>query len=335
MAGTKEGAAQRMLRRADDIQRAHPPLAFPFAVIKKFGDDRASQLAALIAYYGFFSLFPLLLVFVTVAAIVLDGNPDLQRRLIDSVLEQFPVVGNEVGGVIDKSVEQLSGSPLALTVGIVGALWTGTAVIAAAQQAMDDIWDVPRAERPGLLGRIVRAFLLLFVFAASIVLSTFLAGTGTETGWGSVVLRVISLVGLTLVSIALFAFAFRVLTAANVSWRQVLTGAVVAAVGWTALLLVGRWIVERQIGQASAVYGLFATVIGLLAWIYLAAQLFLLAGEVNVVLVRHLWPRSLAPPPLATKDHEVLASQAEEQRARPEERVDVTFAEHADEERDR
>jgi YihY family inner membrane protein len=335
MAGTKEGAAQRMLRRADDIQRAHPALAFPFAVIKKFGDDRASQLAALIAYYGFFSLFPLLLVFVTVAAFVLDGNSDLQGRLIDSVLEQFPVVGTEIGGVIDDSVEQLSGSSLALTVGIVGALWTGTAVVAAAQQAMDDIWDVPRAERPGLLGRIVRAFLLLFVFAASIVLSTFLAGTGTETGWGSVVLRGISIVGLFLVSAAVFAFAFRVLTVASVAWRQVLPGAVVAAVGWTVLLLVGSWIVERQIGRASAVYGFFASVIGLLAWIYLAAQLFLLAGEVNVVLARRLWPRSLAPPPLAPEDREALARQAEEQRVRPEERVDVTFPERVDQDGDR
>ncbi len=182
---------QRMLRRADDVQRAHPAMAFPFAVIKKFGDDRASQLAALIAYYGFFSLFPLLLVFATVAAFVLEGNPDLQQRLIDSILEQFPVVGTEIGKVINESVAQLSGSPLALTVGIVGALWTGTAVVAAAQRAMDDIWDVPRAERPGVLGRVVRAFLLLFVFAASIVLSTFLAGTGTE-GFGHLLLRGIS-----------------------------------------------------------------------------------------------------------------------------------------------
>ncbi len=134
-------------------------------------------------------------------------------------------------------------------------------------------------------------------------------------------------------SIAVFAFAFRVLTVASVAWRQVLPGAVVAAVGWTALLLVGRWIVDRQIGHASAVYGFFATVIGLLAWIYLAAQLFLLAGEVNVVLARRLWPRSLAPPPLGTKDHEVLAGQAEEQRARPEERVDVTFAEPSGDDR--
>jgi uncharacterized BrkB/YihY/UPF0761 family membrane protein len=103
----------------------------------------------------------------------------------------------------------------------------------------------------------------------------------------------------------------------------------------TVLLLVGSWIVERQIGRASAVYGFFASVIGLLAWIYLAAQLFLLAGEVNVVLASRLWPRSLAPPPLAAEDREALAGQAEEQRARPEERVDVAFPERAEHEGDR
>jgi YihY family inner membrane protein len=335
MAGSEDGAVQRMLRRADAIQHDRPVLAFPLAVLKKFGDDRASQLAALIAYYGFFSLFPLLLVFATVVAFVLDGDPDLQQRLIDSVLDQFPVVGTEIGRIINESVNQLSGSPVALTVGIVGALWTGTAVVAAAQQAMDDIWDVPRADRPGLLGRTVRAFLLLFVFAASMVLSTFLTGTGTETGWGLIAVRAISIVGLLLVSVAVFAFAFRVLTVASISWRQVLPGAIVAAVGWTVLLLVGRWIVDRQIGQASAIYGLFATVIGLLAWIYLAAQLFMLAGEVNVVWTRRLWPRSLVTPPLVETDEQVLADQAEEQRAHPEERVDVSFPERTSGGRDR
>ena len=335
MTEARDGAAQRMLRRADDLQRRHAVLAFPFAVLKKFGDDRASQLAALIAYYGFFSLFPLLLVFATVASFVLNGDPELQQRLIDNVLEQLPVVGKEIGKTIDESVNQLAGSPVALTVGIVGALWTGTAVVAAAQQAMDDIWDVPRVDRPGLVGRITRAFLLLFVFAASIVLSTFLAGTGAETGWGVMFLRAISIVGLVLVSVGMFAFAFRVLTVATVTWRQVLPGAIVPAIGWTALLMLGGWFVDRQISEASAIYGFFATVIGLLAWLYLAAQLFLLAGEVNVVWARRLWPRSLIAPPLGDEDEEVLESQAEEEQARPEERVEVKFEERASEGRDR
>jgi len=331
MTAARDGAAQRMLRRADDVQRRHTALAFPFAVLKKFGDDRASQLAALIAYYGFFSLFPLLLLFATVVAILVRDDPELRGRLLDSALSQFPVVGTRIG----ESVRELTGSPLALTVGIVGALWSGTAVVAAAQHAMDEVWDVPRVERPGLLTRVMRAFLLLFVFGASIVLSTLLVGTGGETGWSAALLKVFSLGGTVLVSVAVFAFAFRVLTVAHVRWRDVLPGAVFAAIAWTVLLMLGGWLVDQHIRHASQVYGFFAIVIGLLAWISLVAQLFLLAAEINVVRARRLWPRSLIAPPLENEDREVLASQAEEEQARREERVDVKFEERAGEGRGR
>jgi YihY family inner membrane protein len=331
MTAARGGAAQRMLRRADDLQRRHAALAFPFAVLKKFADDRASQLAALIAYYGFFSLFPLLLLFATVVAIVVRDDTALRQRLLDSALSQFPVVGTRIG----ESVRQLTGSSFALILGIVGALWSGTAVVAAAQHAMDEVWDVPRVERPRLLTRLTRALLLLFVFGASIVVSSFLAGNGGATGWNAALLKMVSLAGTVLVSVAVFAFAYRVLTVAHVSWREVLPGAVVAAIAWTILLMVGSWLVDRHIRHASQVYGFFAIVIGLLAWISLAAQVFLLAAEINVVRARHLWPRSLIAPPLAEEDREALASQAEEERARPEERVEVTFEERAGEGGDR
>jgi YihY family inner membrane protein len=316
-----DGAAQRILRRVDDAQRERPFLAFPVAVLKKFGDDRAGQRATVIAYYGFFSLFPLLLVFATVLAFVVQDDPDLRRRLLGSALAQFPVVGTRIG----ESVRELTGSPFALVVGIVGALWSGTAVVAATQQAMDDVWDVPRVERPGLLVRLLRAVLLRGVFGTSIVVSTFLAGTGAETGWSAAALKVVSLAGNVVVATAVFAFAYRVLTVARVSWRDVLPGAIVAAVAWTILLMLGSWLVDRHIRHASQVYGFFAIVIGLLAWISLVAQLFLVAAEVNVVRARRLWPRSLVAPPLVPPDREVLADQAEEERARPEETVDVTF----------
>jgi YihY family inner membrane protein len=330
MAGTGDGAAQRLVRRADAFQRRHGSLAFAVGVAKKYGDDRAGQLAALIAYYGFFSLFPLVLVFAAIAAFVLRGDPPLRQRVVASALDLFPVVGPEIGREIRHGVRALSGSPVALIVGVVGSLWTGTAVVAAAQQAMNDVWDVPRVERPGILSRLARAFLLLFVFGASIVLSTFLAGSGQETGASAVVLPAISTVGLVLASIAVFAFAYRILTVAPVSWRDVLPGAIAAGIGWSVLLMIGGWVVDRQISRASLAYGVFATVIGLLAWIYLAAQLFLVAGEVNVVRARRLWPRSLVDPPLTAQDQEVLAEQAEEQRARPQEDVEVRFRRPAD-----
>jgi membrane protein len=335
MTAARGGSAQRMLRGADDAQRRHTVLAFPFAVLKKFGDDRASHLAALIAYYGFFSIFPLLLVFATVTSFVLSENPELRDRLLDSVVDRFPVVGPDIRATIDQSVRQLSSSTFALAVGIIGALWAGTAIVAAAQNAMDEVWDVPRVERPGLLRRVMRAFLLLLVFAASIVLSTLLTGTGGGTGWNAVLLDSLAWAGTLLISVAMFSFAFRVLTVARVSWRDVLPGAIFLAVAWTILLMLGSWIVERQISRASLIYGFFAIVIGLLAWISLAAQLFLLAAEINVVRVRRLWPRSLIGAPPSEKDKEVLSSQAQEVRARPEERVDVRFDEPADEGRGR
>ena len=315
------GAAQRLLRRADAVQRRRAALAFPVAVLKKFGDDRASQLAALIAYYGFFSLFPLLLVFVTVVAIVVRDDPGLQRRLIDSALSQFPVVGTR----INQSIKELSGSSATLVVGIVGALWSGTAVVTVAQHAMDEVWDVPRAERPPILARTVRAFLLLLAFGGAIVVGAVLIGIGDGTGPAAVVLRGLSMIGLTLLSFALFAIAFRVLTVAQIRWRDVVPGSVVAAVAWTVLLMLGGWLVDREIRHASQAYGFFAIVIGLLTWIYLGAQIFVLCAEVNVVRARRLWPRSLVDPPLEETDRNVLADQAKEERARPEEHVDVRF----------
>src|SRR5262245_14442025 len=172
MTETGGGAAQRLIRRADEIQRGSPALSFPFAVLKKFSDDRAGQLAALISYFGFFSLFPLLLVFTTIVSRVVRNDPDLQQALLDSVLSKFPVVGVE----IQKNVSQLTGSTVTIVVGAAVALWAGTAVVTAAQTAMDDVWDVPRADRPGSVRRVIRALLLFLVFGGSIAISTLLTG---------------------------------------------------------------------------------------------------------------------------------------------------------------
>jgi membrane protein len=326
MSETEGGVVPRMLRRADAAQRKRPPLAFPFAVLKKFGDDRAGQMAALIAYYGFFSLFPLLLVFVTVAAFVIENDPALQQRLLDTVLSKFPVVSPG----IRQNIGSITGSPVALGVGLVLGVWSGTAVVTTTQWALDDVWDVPRAERPALPRRVLRALLMLVVLGSSIVVSTVLTAVD-----GGTLVEIVSLAGTVALSACVFAFAYRVLTVARISWHDVVPGAIVAACGWTILLMLGTWIVDRYVSQARAVYGWFAIVIGLLAWISLFAQLFLLAAEVNVVRVRRLWPRSLVEPPTAPEDRDVLTDQAQEERARPEERVDVRFEERSEESVDR
>jgi uncharacterized BrkB/YihY/UPF0761 family membrane protein len=126
-------------------------------------------------------------------------------------------------------------------------------------------------------------------------------------------------------SVGVFAVAYRVLTNAHVRWGDVVPGALLAAIVWTALLYLGGWLVDRWVRNASEAYGFFKIVIGLLTWIFLLAQVFVVAAEVNVVRARGLWPRSLVDPPLTAPDQEVLAEQAEEQRAKRDEDVDVRF----------
>jgi membrane protein len=140
---------RRLLQAVDDFQQRHRWLAFPVAVVKKYGEDQAGQRAALLAYYGFFSLFPLLLVAVTVLSLVLQGRSDLSERVVDSTLAQFPVIGDQIRDEVEGS--RLRASGLALVVGAALALWGGLGVAEAAQAAMNGIWNVPRRRYPSFL----------------------------------------------------------------------------------------------------------------------------------------------------------------------------------------
>lgn len=124
MFGTREGSddpVNGIERPARRVQQRHSSTSFPVEVVKKFGDDRASDLAALMAYFAFFSLFPLLLALVTVLGLGLRNNPSLQQRVLDSALSQFPIIGDQL------AVQGLSGSVVALVVGLAGAVWSGLA----------------------------------------------------------------------------------------------------------------------------------------------------------------------------------------------------------------
>ena len=130
----------------DGFQQRHPAAGFPLAVIYKFVDDQGAYLAALVTYYAFVSLFPLLLLLTTILGFILHGNPDLQKQIVNSTLSQFPVIGDQIG-----SPKGLSGSGIGLVVGILGSLYGGLGVAQAAQNAMNVAWGVPRNERPNPL----------------------------------------------------------------------------------------------------------------------------------------------------------------------------------------
>ena len=290
------------------------------AVAKKFLDDRASTLAALIAYYAFVSLFPLLLVFVSVLGFVLQGDPSLQEDIVDSALARIPVIGAQLGD----DVEPLTGSGVALVIGIVGALWAGLGVTLAIGRAFEAIWDVPRLEqRSGVRAR-AWGLVALAALGAALIAATAVGGLAVSGPGGPVVQRVGALVLSLLVNGAVYLAAFLLLAPHPLRIPELLPGTAVAAIGSVALQAAGGWYVERAVTRAGETYGTFALVIGLLSWFWLVSHLLLIAADVNVVLHGRLWPRSLTGE-LEAADRRVLRRAAEAARQDPRERIEVSF----------
>jgi membrane protein len=312
-------AVQGVVRRADDMQRRKPVVAFPLAVLKKFGEDRAGQLAALIAYYGFFSLFPLLLVFVTLSGILFRES-DMQDQLVDAALSQFPVIGDQLRA----NVRSLPDKGVALAIGIGGALWAGLAGIKAAQNAMDHVWDVPMKRQPNFPIALLRAVLMLLTLGVFVLLASFLGGVAAGIEDAPFAVRLGGIAGTLVLNFLIFLVAYRVLTVQDVSWRDVFVGAVFAGVVWTVLQALGGYVIGHRLESAKA-YGSFAAVIGLLTWIYLGAQVTLLGAEMNVVRARRQWPRALDPERLMEADERALRDHARVEERREEEIVEVQF----------
>jgi membrane protein len=307
----------RPVRAFDRRQQRHRWLAIPIAVLKKFSDDGAGGLAALIAYYAFFSLFPLLLAFVTILGFVLHGDPSFQHTVRKSVLSQFPIIGSDLQG------RELHGRTLSLVIALLASIWAGLGVTHAAQNAFDAVWAVPRKERPDFLRRRLRGFALVAVLGLLFLISSALSGL-VSGGLGGAALKVAGIAISLLLNFALFAAAFRLLTSATVPTRCLWIGVLVGSVMWEVLQIVGGVYVGHVIRHASGTYGFFAYVIGLLAWLHLGAQSTLCAAEVNVVLARRLWPRTLFEPSLPA-DEKTLEALAKVEERTLREKVDVRF----------
>ena len=276
---------KRPLRAIDRYQQRHAALAVPFAVLKKFGDDQGGNLAALIAFRAFFSLFPLLLLLTTVLGYVLAGNSDLRQEAVDSVLTQFPVIGEQI------QVSSLEGNGVALAIGVVGSLWAGFGVVLATQHALDRVWAIPFRDRPDFFTSRLRALALLIVLGSLTLVSTVASGL---VGGGSGLLGPVGGIAISIgINLLVFGALFSLLGAREASFSKLLPGVVLAAVCWSGLQLVGGYFVSHQVRNATPAYGTFALVLGLLVWINLGAMLTVLSAELNVVRERELWPRSL------------------------------------------
>jgi uncharacterized BrkB/YihY/UPF0761 family membrane protein len=312
--------------RLDRFQRKHPWAGFPLAVAYKYFDDFGAYLAALLTYYGFVSLFPMLLLLSTILGFVLSGDPRLQHEVLTSALHQFPVIGGDLA-----RPRHLGGGPVGLIVGIAGCLYGGLGVAQAFQYANNTTWGVPRNNRPNPLRARGRSFMLLAIAGLAILGTTALSIAG---GGGAGVLGVAgrsgALAASVVINMAVAIFAFRFAPARRLSVRDVVPGAIAAAVIWQLLQSFGVLYVRHVIERASATNAVFALVLGLLAFLYVTAVAVLLCMEINVVRVIRLHPRSLLTPftdnvTLTAGDRRAYSHQAKAQRLKGFQRVDVNF----------
>lgn len=315
--------------RIDRFQRDHQWAALPIAVVYKYIDDQGNYLAALIAYYGLVSLVPLLLLFSSILGFVLQADPDLQQRILHSALSEFPGIGNQI-----RSSTGLRGSGIGLAVGLVGALYGSLGAAQAVQNLMHAAWAVPRNRRPDPIRSRLRSLALIGTAGLAVLGVTVLSALSTSAGAIGIDLGVLSTAiavgGSIVLNVAIFSLAFRISTVRKLSLREMAPGAVTAAVLWQLLQTFGTAYITHVVKRASIVNGTFAFVLGLIAWLYLAAVALVFSVELNVVRVKRLYPRALLSlftdnVDLTRGDQESYADAAKAQRNKEFEHVDVSF----------
>ena len=315
--------------RVDAFQRRHPVIGFPLAVSYKFFDDQGVYLAALITYYGFLSLFPLLLLLASVLGFVLDDDPDLRDRILDSALSQFPVIGEQL-----RDPQGLEGSGAAAIIGAIVAIYGALGVAQAVQNAMNVAWAVPRHRRPNPIGARGRSVLLVATAGIAVLATTTLSALAGAVGAGGGAMSsptsVAVTVGAVVVDAAILSTVFRIATAARITLAAVVPGALFASIVWQLLQVFGTAYVDGVVRDAGLAYGVFAIVLGLLAWIFLAALGVVVGVEINVVRAKRLYPRALLTPftddvDLTSADRRSYTDAAVAQRYKGFEQVVVSF----------
>ena len=316
----------------DGVQRRYPPLGLPIAVIYKYFDDQGPYLAAIVTYYAFVALFPLLLLAATILGFVLQNDPELSQQVLDSALGQFPVIGDQLG-----RPEGLQGSTTVVVVGTLVALYGALGLGTAVQNAMNVAWSVPRNSRPNPFLLRLKALLILLIAGGALFAVTIASVLVRETDFfvenvqGSNSRWLVSLVTVVAVTLVL-TLLFRLASARGHAWWHTIPGALLVATLWQVLQLLSTTYIDRVLGQTSSMNQTFGLVLGLIGLIFLAASIGIIGIELNVVIVRRLWPRALLTPftdsvDLTDADRKAYTSYARAQRHKGFEEVTVVFGE--------
>jgi uncharacterized BrkB/YihY/UPF0761 family membrane protein len=290
----------RVVDRIDSVQRRHRLLAFPFAVSKRYGEDNGGWVGALISYYGFFSLFPFLVVLVTIATWVLGDRPDLLQKVLVAIWSNVPFAEGLQANV-EEEVRTIRASGWVMLISVLVTLWGALGVVRVLQDAVNTVWGVARFRRPGFIPKIARSLAVLALLAFGLAATAVVAGLTIAVQFpvaGLVFVAVVNVVVVTATTLAVYHLSI----AQPVSNADLLPGAVIMAVGTYGLTLVAGAYVKHVIARTTNIYGPFAATIGLLAYVSLVVQVFVVASEVNVVRAKRLWPRSFTGRALGEPD---------------------------------
>lgn len=318
---SSSGLVNRILAWADRLQREHDVLGFPYAVVKKYGDDAGGRQAALITYYGFLSIFPLLLLGVAVLSQVLASHPDLRRRLIDEI------VPKALRSTVEQSLAALPTSTIPFVAGLVGLLLSGTGVVFSAYETLNHVAAVRYRFRAGFVSRYLRVFVVLAVLVLGALATGALTVVAAALPGQPGVQRAAAVAGSALVVFTVLLLGAKLLLARPAPVRALWPGAVLGAAAVTVVLNAGAPLLARLVTKAGPVYGSFATVAGMFALLYLVGQALVYAAEVAAVRYARLWPRALDLNRPTAADARALALLAREQERVPAARIQFRLAE--------
>lgn len=301
----------RSIMRVNRFQQRHAWAGFPYAVIKKYGDDQAGYQGALVTYYAFLSLFPLLIVATSGLQLLFKKNAHLRARLLLSITHYFPIIGNE----LQNNLHGRGRTGITLLLGAVVALYGARGVADVSRNTFNNFWRVPKHERAGFFPATVQSLSMILIGGVGLFVTGFLSSYATSLGHG-VAIKVLS-TGISLVIlVAVFFCIFKIGTSSNVVTRKdAQLAAVLAAIGVQILQSFGGYLITHELKNLNTLYGAFSLVLCLLFWLYLQVEVVLYAVEATTVAQFQLWPRSLTSE-LTSQDKRAYQLHAEEQSLR-------------------
>ena len=275
------------ISRIDRWQQRKPIRSFAGAVIKKYSDDDGGYQAALLTYYGFLSLFPLLLVLVTLLQIWFHNNDVVRHDISTSIGHFFPLLGTQ----LESQIHGLHKAGVGLVIGFLLTIYGARGAADAFRHTVDNMWHIPRDKRVGFPRSLLHSFAIMCAaaagFGATVVVSAFTGGLG-HAWWTKTLANILGAV----ILMGVIAYCYRIATNGRLRVRFMLLGAAIAAILIELLLSFGGVFVAHQLKHLDSLYGTFAVVLGLLVWLYFMSQIVLLSAEIDVVRHFGLWPRS-------------------------------------------